>query len=216
MAFRKEVDEIRTHMREAFAVIYLTLLSIIQGVALAALFMKVDSIIARHSFHAPQIIMAIGIFLTIVTIWNQYQMGLMLYVWTAQLFDAFIPFTIGLFEFGMISGLEYGAAAVLVADGLLGLTGIAAFEQQYYQLRKSEQAPFLERLNHGFRAADIWSCVVGGAIAFGAAALVARSASSSSAELAGSLVLVLLAVAHLVREVYQWGIVQRRLTELET
>lgn len=215
LPFQEEVEEIRTRMRSAFAVIYLTLLSIIQGVALAALFAKVDSLIARHLFHAPQIILSLGIFLAIVAVWNQYQMGLHLYTWTANLVDAFIPFTLGVFELAMISGLEYSVAAVLVANGLLLLTGIAAFEQQYYQLRKNLQAaPFLQQLNRGFRAADIWSCIVAAAIALGAAASIAHLSPNPTADLIGSLVLVALALGHLAREVHQWRVVQRRLSEL--
>lgn len=202
-------------MRSAFAVTYLTLLSIIQGVALAALFAKVDSLVARHLFHAPQIILSLGVFLAIVAVWNQYQMGLHLYTWTANLIDAFIPFTLGLFEFIMISGLEYGVAAVLVANGLLFLTGIIAFEQQYHQLRKDQQAAlFLQRLNRGFRAADIWSCIVGAAIVFGTAAAIAHLTSKPTADLIGALVIVALALGHLAREVHQWRVIQRRLLEL--
>jgi len=215
LAYPEEVEEIRTRMRNAFAVIYLGLLSIIQGVALAALFGKADSMLSRHLFHLPQLILSLGIFLAIVAVWNQYQMGVMLYAWTAELFDAFIPFTIGIFEFGMISALEYGASAVLLADGLLLLVGIAAFEQQYYQLRRNTKAaPFLQQLNRGFRAADIWSCVVGAAIALGSAAAIGRWAPNPTGDLIGSFVLVALALSHLTREVYQWRIVLQRLDAL--
>lgn len=214
MAYSEEVEEIRARIRSAFATIYLTLLSIIQGVALAALFAKVDSLLASGRFHAPQFVMALGIFLSIVAVWNQYQMGLNLYAWTANLIDAFIPFTLGLFEFAMISSIGYSASAMLVANGLLLLTGIAAFEQQYFQVRRSVHAAFLQSLNRGFREHDVASCIGAAAVAFGTAAWISWSAPSPSRELMGALVLVALATGHLVREVVQWRVVQRRLSEL--
>lgn len=201
-------------MRSAFTTTYLTILSIIQGVALAVLFAKVDSLIARHLFHAPEILLSIGIFLAIVAVWNQYQMGLMIYVWTAQLFDAFIPFMLGLFEFWMISGIEHGASAVLFSNGLLLLTGLAGLEYQYFQVRSTRRADaFVHQLNRSFRATDAASAVGAALVSFGTAALISRSGPPAWHEVAGASLLVALAIGHLVREVLQWRVVQRRLSE---
>jgi len=65
----------RARIRGAFSTSYLTLLSIIQGTAFAALFAKVDSLVTQHSFHAPQAVMAFGLLLLIVALWNQYLIG---------------------------------------------------------------------------------------------------------------------------------------------
>jgi hypothetical protein len=53
LAFSREREEMRARIRGAFSTSYLTLLSIIQGTAFAALFAKVDSLVTQHSFHAP-------------------------------------------------------------------------------------------------------------------------------------------------------------------
>jgi hypothetical protein len=208
----QEVEEIRTRTRNAFATTYLTLLSIIQGVALAAFVAKVDSLLARGLFHVPQMLIGVGVFLTIVAVWNQYQMGVMVYSWTAQILDAIIPFAIGLCEFAMISGIERGPAAVLVANGLLLVFGLIAFEYQYFQVRRNAIAgAFVHELNHAFRATDAISTTIAAALAFATAWLEVRFASSITMEFVGASLVVAIPVGHLAREVLQWHTIQRRM-----
>lgn len=200
-------------MRGAFSTIYLTLLSIIQGVALAVLFAKVDSLIEKGELHAPQVVIATGIFLAIVAVWNQYQMGVMLYTWTAEVFDAFIPFVLGLAEFAMISAIDRGPSAVLFANGALLIAGIAAFEYQYYQVRRNADAgAFVHELNHDFRAMDAISTTIAAAVALAAAMLLAHVQPGSIGEIAGAWIVVAIAAGHLSREVLQWRTVQQRLS----
>jgi len=213
--FAQEVEEVRERTRSAFATYYFTLLSIIQGVALAALFAKVDSLIQRHGYHTPQLIMTLGIFLWIVGTWHQYQMGLMLYSWTAQLFDSFTPFTLGVFEFAAIIGMDHGVSIVLLANGLFFIPGLAAFEYQYSQARRSASTvAFTDQLNAGFRAVDGMSCVMSAVISLSAAALTWRLDPASGYQAAGASVVVILAIGHLAREAIEWSIVQRRLAEM--
>jgi hypothetical protein len=210
----EEVEEIRARTRDAFATTYLTLLSIIQGVALAVFFAKVDSLLARGLFHVPQILTAVGIFLAIVAVWNQYQMGVMLYTWTAQVLDAIIPFTIGLCEFAMISGMERGPAAVLFANGFLLVCGLIGFEYQYVQVRRNAGAgAFVHELNRASRATDAISTAIAAATAFTTAWLVGRFDGSSMMEMLGASLVVAIAVGHLAREMLQWRTVQRRMSE---
>ena len=213
--YAEEVEEIRARMRGGFGTVYLTLLSIIQGTVLAGLFAKVDSLIGRHSFHAPQIVIAIGIFLWVVALWHQYQMGLLLYNWTAQLIDAFIPFMLGVFEFAAIIGMEHGVSFVLFALGLFYLIGIAGFEYQYLQAWRNIRAgAFFRRLSGDFRTVDTLSCVVSAAVVFAAAMLTAGADPASGYQLAGAWVIVALAIAHMVRQTIEWRIIQRRLSEV--
>jgi len=214
--FTTEVEDVRARQKNAFATFYFTLLSVIQGVALAALFAKVDSLISRQSFHAPQIVLAISIFLVIVVLWNQYQMGINLYSWTATLFDAFIPFTLGVFEFVMIIGMEHGTSVVLIAFGTFSLVGLIAYEHQYWQIRKTAgtTGEFMQRLTAGFRALDEGSALASALVFFVTAALVSRSGPTPMTELAGAWIIVALAVGQLIREVYEHQLVLRRLAEM--
>jgi hypothetical protein len=207
----QEVEQIRDRMRSTFSNAYLTLLSIIQGTALATLFLKVDYLIGQQSFHMPQLVMSIGLLLTIILLWNQYQMGVSLYSWTSQLFDAFIPFSFGIAEFSAILGLEHGSMIMLIAFGTFFTLAIIAFEHQYWQLRRSAGPDaFVHRLTRGFRRLDVTSCVVSAAIFFATAALLSRQQAGAN-ELLAAWVLIAVAVGQGVREAYFWRLAQQRI-----
>ena len=208
----QEAEQIRDRMRNTFSNAYLTLLSIIQGTALATLFLKIDDLISRQSFHLPQLVMAIGLLLTIILLWNQYQMGVSLYSWTSQLFDAFIPFSFGIVEFTAILGLEHGGMIMLIAFGAFFMVAILAFEHQYWQLRRSGGPDaFVHRLTRGFRRLDVVSCAASAAIFFATAALLSRQQTGAN-DLVAAWVLMAVAVGQGVREVYFWNRAQQRLS----
>ena len=207
-----EPDQIRERMQSTFSNSYLTLLSIIQGTALATLFLKVDELIGRQSFHAPQLVMAIGILLSIVLLWNQYQMGVSLYYWPASLMDACIPFTFGIVEFSAILGLEHGGSILLIAFGLFFALGVFAFEHQYSQLRKAAGPDaFVHRLARGFRRLDAASCAASAVIFVASAALISHQ-STATADLVAGWVLIGISIGQAAREIYFWRLVQLRLS----
>ena len=203
----------RARIRGAFSTSYLTLLSIIQGTAFAALFAKVDSLVTQHSFHAPQAVMAFGLLLLIVALWNQYLIGTMLYNWTMVLTDSILPFTFGVFEFAMILELQDGVA-VLTINGLFLLMGVVGLEHQYRQARRSESAEFTAHVARGFRAVDVTSSVVIGVLLLGAAALISRFGQSTLSGLVAAGIIVAVALANLAREAHQWHLVQQRLSDM--
>lgn len=213
MAFAEEREEMRARVRGAFSTSYLTLLSIIQGTAFAALSAKVDLLVTHHNLRAPEVVMTIGLFLVIVALWNQFWTGAMLYSWILQLADSLLSFTFGAFEFAMIIELENGVA-VLATLGLFLLVGALALEYRYWQARKSESAAFTAQLDRGFRAVDITSCVATGTLLLVAAALISRLGQSTLFQLLAAGIVVAVAVGHMAREVYQWHLVQRRLSEM--
>jgi hypothetical protein len=213
LAFSREREEMRARIRGAFSTSYLTLLSIIQGTAFAALFAKVDSLVTQHSFHAPQAVMAFGLLLLIVALWNQYLIGTMLYNWTLVLTDSILPFTFGVFEFAMILELQDGVA-VLTINGLFLLMGVVGLEHQYRQARRSESAEFTAHVARGFRAVDVTSSVVIGVLLLGAAALISRFGQSTLSGLVAAGIIVAVALANLAREAHQWNLVQQRLSEM--
>jgi hypothetical protein len=207
----QEVEQIRDRMRSTFSNAYLTLLSIIQGTALATLFLKVDYLIGQQRFHVPQLVMAVGLLLTVILLWNQYQMGVSLYTWTSQLFDAFIPFSFGIAEFSGILGLEHGSMIMLIAFGSFFALAMIAFEHQYWQLRRSAGPDaFVHRLTHGFRRVDVTSCAVSALIFFATAALLSRQQTGAN-DLIAAWVLIAVAVGQGAREVYFWRLAQQRI-----
>jgi len=184
-----------------------------QGTAFAALFAKVDSLVTQHDFHAPEVVMTIGLFLVIVALWNEYWTGTMLYNWILQFTDSLLSFMLGALEFAMIIELQNGIA-VLAIVGLFLLVGAVAFEYRYWQARKSKSAPFTAQLDRGFRAVNITSCVAGGAILLVAAALISRAGQSTLFQLLAAGIVVAVALGHVAREIYQWRLAQQRLSEM--
>jgi hypothetical protein len=116
----------------------------------------------------------------------------------------------------MIIGMEHGATVVLTTYGIFFLVALVAFEHQYWQIRRTAgtAGEFMRRLTARFRVLDEGSCVVSALAFFIAAALVSRAGPTSTAELIGACVIVVLALAHLVREVYEYQLVLRRLDEM--
>jgi hypothetical protein len=207
-----EPAEIRERIKTTFSNSYLTLLSIIQGTALATLFLKVDYLVGRQSFHAPQLVMAIGILLAIILLWNQYQMGVSLYYWHSSLYDAFIPFSFGIVEFSAILGLENGGMILLIAFGSFFALGVFAFEHQYLQLRRcSAPDHFVRKLTRGFRALDATSCAVSAGVFF-VAALTISHLQRPTADLTAGWVLIAVSIGQAAREVYFWRVALHRLS----
>jgi len=209
----QQIEEIRDRLRLAFSSSYLTLLSIIQGTALAVLFGKIDHLIQGPGFGASQALMALGLFLLIVLIWNQYQMGVMLYNWTPKLLDSFIPFTFGLCEFTAILGLERGFRITLLTLGAMFVLGIVAFEYQYAQVQKSsEPTNVIHRVHAGFRRVDDLSCMASSILLFLTSAIVwGRFGTAASFPILASGVVIVIAIGHGVRQAVHWHFVQLRL-----
>ena len=208
-----EPEQIRDRMQATFSNSYLTLLSIIQGTALATLFLKVDYLVGLQRFHVPQLVMAIGVLLSIILLWNQYQMGVGLYYWPSSLLDAFIPFSFGIVEFSAILGLEHGGIIMLIAFGSFFALGVFAFEHQYLQLRRAAGPDaFVHRLTRGFRRLDAASCAVSAAIFFAAAAITSHQ-QSATADLVAGWVLIGVSVGQAMREIYFWRAAQQRLSQ---
>ncbi|MGZ3681504.1 MAG: hypothetical protein ACXWQR_24315 [Ktedonobacterales bacterium] len=96
-------------LKGQFAPGYLTLASIIQGVALSALVVRVES--TYTNFDAVAWLLTVTTFLVIVDIWHEYLMMVLAYVWLPTLLDSLIPFGfvaaelfLGHFVYGNVRG----------------------------------------------------------------------------------------------------------------
>jgi hypothetical protein len=69
---------------------YLTLTSIIQGVALAFLAARVEATYAL--FDTTNWLLTIATFLGFLTVWNEYLMQVLMFVWVPTLVDSLVPF----------------------------------------------------------------------------------------------------------------------------
>jgi len=109
-------------LKSQFAPAYLTLASIIQGVALSALVVRVES--TYTSFDAVAWLLTVATFLVIVDIWHEYLMMVLAYVWMPTLLDSLVPFAfvaaelfLGHFVYGNTRGwlLAYAGCYLLGA-----------------------------------------------------------------------------------------------------
>jgi hypothetical protein len=109
-------------LKSQFAPAYLTLASIIQGVALSALVVRVES--TYTSFDAVAWLLTAATFLVIVDIWHEYLMMVLAYVWMPTLLDSLVPFAfvaaelfLGHFVYGNTRGwlLAYAGCYLLGA-----------------------------------------------------------------------------------------------------
>jgi hypothetical protein len=120
-------------LKSQFAPAYLTLTSIIQGVALSTLVMRVESNYDR--FDAVDWVLAVTTFLVIVDIWHEYLMMVLAYVWWPTLLDSLVPFAFFAAEVFMAHFVFGDLRYWLLAFAGANAVGIAAWQLQVIQAR---------------------------------------------------------------------------------
>jgi hypothetical protein len=207
------VTMLRARMTSTFAATYLTLLSIIQGTTTALLFSKVDALIGRGDFHLPQLVLTIGLFWIIVLLWHQYQIGVILYEWVPQFFDAVVPFVLGACEFAAILGLQYGSLVTAVTFTVFFLLGLLGLEYQFFQVTRATTRPGIGSVVRGFRT---WDLIVNGVsvlIFAVTAALLWRYPPPGGQSLWANAMVLVVALLHGTRQIAEWRLVQVRAHE---
>jgi hypothetical protein len=131
-----EPDHAQLHrqLRGAFAVTYLTMLSIIQGVALADLAGVVAG--GYTHFSLVQWLMVPMNFFTIIIVWNHFMADSISMEWIPSFSDAVLPFTFGAVELVLNHALLLGLTTWLV-----GMAAAAALEAAgtWFMHRKARQ-----------------------------------------------------------------------------
>jgi len=90
MDMKPAPEIVSQRLKSQFAPAYLTLTSIIQGVALAVLAARVEATYAQ--FDATDWLLTIATFLAFVTLWHEYLMQALAFVWLPTLLDSLVPF----------------------------------------------------------------------------------------------------------------------------
>jgi hypothetical protein len=83
-------EQVSQRLKDQFTPAYLTLTSIIQGVALSALVVRVES--QYPQFTATDWLLVIATFMAILAVWNEYVMMVLAFVWVPTLLDSLVPF----------------------------------------------------------------------------------------------------------------------------
>lgn len=108
----------------AFRDVYLTLVSIIQGVALGFLVQQVGD--GYHDIDLDRAGRIVTIFAAIVIIWQEYAVGSTMYAWIPGTIDAVVPFLLGAAEGLMIAALDAPVAEFLAIFATTVAVGLAA------------------------------------------------------------------------------------------
>ncbi len=123
-------------MKDSFTPTYLTVLSVIQGVALADLALVV--VAGYKQFTIVQWLLVVLTFATLITTWNQYIMQSTLWEWVPDIRDAAIPFTFGALELFLNHTIILSLSAWLFV--LAVLAGLAVLATWYTGRRASKEA----------------------------------------------------------------------------
>jgi hypothetical protein len=132
-----ESDNIAQRIKSQFAPAYLTLASIIQGVALTTLVVRVES--TYPGFNAVAWLLTITTFLVILDIWHEYLMMVLAYVWLPTLLDSIVPFAFVATELFLAHFVYGNVRGWLLAYAGCYLVGIAAWFLQNAQVRKLDE-----------------------------------------------------------------------------
>ena len=198
----REPDHARLHrqLRGSFATTYLTLLSIIQGVALADLAVVVGG--GYEHLTAAQWLMVAMNFFTIVSVWNHFMADSISMEWIPSFSDAVLPFSFGgvelLLNHALVIGLALwlagmAAAAALEAIGTWFISRKAGQETSDAQLLRLFTSRVPGYLRHGLGGTALFLLLAMGTH------LGHIEATSSPRDASGRLALLALAT------VFGWG-----------
>ena len=121
------MNKMRTRAQVHFPTVLLTLISIIQALALELMWSKIVESEWLWNFDVQAFIgwgMVMGAFLGILQIWVMYSTMVMGFIWQAYLRDSIIPFIIGIQQFMLIAliGEEFDTLWLYVL-GSIFITG---------------------------------------------------------------------------------------------
>ncbi len=129
-------DVVRQRLTGQFAPAYLTLVSIIQGVALSTLAARVEA--TYSGFRVADWLLTAATFLTILSLWHEYVMQVLAYIWLPTFFDSLVPFAFVATELFLAHLVSHNMRAWLLAYGGFYLVGVAAWYLQNRQIRTAD------------------------------------------------------------------------------
>lgn len=117
-------EVVSQRLKGVVAPAYLTLTSIIQGVALTTLVGRVEATYTR--FDTTDWLLTITTFLFFLDIWHEYLMQILTYVWIPNLLDSLVPFGFLAAELFMAHFVYADMRDWLFAAAMAGVVGAAA------------------------------------------------------------------------------------------
>jgi hypothetical protein len=194
-------------IKGAFGSTYLTLMSIMQGVALAALATRVAETSGR--FDAGDWLVTLDTFLVLVVVWNEYLVAALAFAWIPTFLDSLLPFGLLAAELFLVHAVYGNLHGWLLAMAGASLVSLGALI--YTQLRvgtgEAEQRAAFRAIG-GHHLLTIVSAAVGALLFLSAGLLydMAGLASMRSTVLTAATVVIAL---YLSRAIVSWVRIQR-------
>ena len=124
MDMKPAPETVSQRLKGQFAPAYLTLTSIIQGVALAFLAARVEATYTQ--FDAMDWLLTAATFVGFLVVWNEYLMQVLAFVWVPTLLDSLVPFAFLACELFMGHFVYNNLRGWLLTLGLIFVVGGAA------------------------------------------------------------------------------------------
>jgi len=121
MDMKPAPETVSQRLKGQFAPAYLTLTSIIQGVALAFLAARVEATYTQ--FDAMDWLLAAATFVGFLAVWNEYLMQVLAFVWVPTLLDSLVPFAYLACELFMAHFVYHNLRGWLLTLGLIFVVG---------------------------------------------------------------------------------------------
>jgi hypothetical protein len=210
MALPQTPREMTNRLHGMFLPAYLTLMSVIGGVALAALTGEVQAHRQRNSITPTQWILVLATYLLYLAIWNEYVMGVVIYVWFPSLLDAAFPFAWLIVEMVLCYSTFGGVRGYLLAFAFAVAMGPINYLHLTLRVRRlHEDQLVIHRLLRGYRQFRFFV----GPIIFLAILLLAWGvydvARLGGYEIAVALIILVMVVVVLASSIPYWNIVLR-------
>ena len=150
------MSKLRQRAQEHFPAVLLTLISIIQALALELLWGKITGTESLWQIDMAALVdwgMVSVTLLSILQIWIMYSCMVMGFVWLPGLRDSIFPFVIGLQEFMLVSliGTEYEGLWLLVLASIF----LSANIMSHLSLKRARQEPANELFFRGRKPATL-------------------------------------------------------------
>jgi hypothetical protein len=117
-------EVIARRIRGAFGSTYLTLMSVMQGVALAALAARVAE--TSGSFDVGDWVLTLNTFVVFVVVWNEYLVAALAFAWIPSFLDSLLPFSLLAAELFLAHFIVHDLRAWLLAMGAASLVSLVA------------------------------------------------------------------------------------------
>lgn len=129
----QDASQLTDRVESAFREVYLTLISIIQGVTFGFL--------AASAFSDPtpnrdQWIAYAICLIAIVVVWQEYMVGATAFTWTPTVLDSVVPFGIGILEFLLVASARQGVGAFLASFTAYFGAGMLAYGNWLFHARR--------------------------------------------------------------------------------